>query len=87
MSRSTGGMSQVSGSSTGSRYGYSHDNYMKNRANYSMTDPEDKKERMKMLEEYTKDLVGSFSDVLEDATPEEKTMLRTKLAKVVNSMQ
>ena len=76
-----------SGSTMGSRYGYSYDNYMKNRANYSTTDPEDKKERMKMMEEYTKDLVTSFSDVLEDATPEEKNALKMKLAKVVNSMQ
>ena len=72
---------------SGSRYGYSYDNYMRNRSNYSTTDPEDKKERMKMMEEYTKDLVTSFSDVLEDATPEEKNALKMKLAKVVNSMQ
>lgn len=79
--------SMTSGSSTGSRYGYSHDNYMRNRANYSTSDPEDKQERMKMMEDYTKDLVSSFSEVLEGATPEEKTMLRTKLTKVVNTMQ
>ena len=85
---SSGGRgSMTSGSSSGSRYGYSYDNYMKNRANYSTTDPEDKKERMKMMEEYTKDLVTSFSDVLEDATPEGKNALKMKLAKVVNSMQ
>lgn len=70
-----------------SRYGYSYDNYMRNRANYSTSDPEDKQERMKMLEEYTQDLVGSFSDIMQDATPEEKSVLRTKLAKVVNAMQ
>lgn len=60
---------------------------MRNRANYSTSDPEDKQERMKMLEEYTSDLVNSFSDVLRDATPEEKSTLKAKLAKVVNSMQ
>jgi len=84
---SRGMSSSMRPAASGSRYGYSHDNYMRNRANYSTSDPEDKQERMKMMEEYTKDLVGSFSEVLEDATPEEKTMLRTKLAKVVNSMQ
>ena len=71
----------------GSRYGYSHDNYMRNRANYSTSDPEDKQERMKMMEEYTKDLVGSFSEVLKGATPEERNMLKSKLANVVNTMQ
>ena len=83
MSRSGSG-SMSSGSS---RYGYSYDNYMRNRANYSMTDPEDKQERMKMLDDYTKDLVGSLSDVMQDVSPEEKAMLKNKLAKVVNSMQ
>lgn len=84
-SSSSGGGS--SSGSSGSRYGYSYDNYMRNRSNYSTTDPEDKQERMKMLEEYSKDLITSFSDVLQDATPEEKNMLRSKLTKVVSTMQ
>lgn len=82
---SSSGMPAMSSGS--SRYGYSHDNYMRNRANYSTSDPEDKQERMKMMEEYTKDLVGSFSEVLKGATPEERNMLKTKLANVVNTMQ
>lgn len=84
---SSGMPGMSSGSSMGSRYGYSHDNYMRNRANYSTSDPEDKQERMKMMEEYTKDLVGSFSEVLKGATPEERNMLKSKLANVVNTMQ
>lgn len=84
---SSSGRGGSSSGSSGSRYGYSYDNYMRNRSNYSTTDPEDKKERMRMMEEYTKDLVTSFSEVLEDATPEEKNALKMKLAKVVNSMQ
>lgn len=98
MSYSSGGGSRSSGSSSSgsgsggsgggsSRYGYSYDNYMRNRSNYSTTDPEDKQERMKMLDDYTKDLMGSISDVMQDVSPEEKAMLKTKLAKVVNSMQ
>lgn len=87
-SRSSGSSSSGSGSGGGSsRYGYSYDNYMRNRSNYSTTDPEDKQERMKMLDDYTKDLMGSISDVMQDVSPEEKAMLKTKLAKVVNSMQ
>jgi hypothetical protein len=75
------------GQSQSSRYGYSYDNYMEGRRNYSKTEPAHKQERMKMMEEYTKDLVESINQVMEDVSPEEKTMLRSKLAKVVNSMQ
>ena len=82
-----GGGSRGMSTSGTSRYGYSYDNYMRNRANYSTSDPEDKQERMKMLDEYTKDLVVSISDVMQDVTPEEKTMLKTKLSKLVNTMQ
>lgn len=84
---SSGNRGMTSGSANSSRYGYSYDNYMRNRANYSMSDPEDKQERMKMLETYSQDLVTSISDVMKDVSPEEKTMLRNKLAKVVNTMQ
>lgn len=80
-SQSSGGQSQSS------RYGYSYDNYMEGRRNYSKTEPAHKQERMKMMEEYTKDLVESINQVMEDVSPEEKTMLRSKLAKLVNSMQ
>lgn len=73
--------------SQSSRYGYSYDNYMEGRRKYSKTEPAHKQERMKMMEEYTKDLVESINQVMEDVSPEEKTMLRSKLAKVVNSMQ
>ena len=82
-----GGGSRGMTSNTGSRYGYSYDKYMQGRANYSKTDPEDKQERMKMLEDYTQDLVNSISNVMDDVSPEEKNMLRGKLAKVVNTMQ
>lgn len=75
------------GQSQSSRYGYSYDNYMEGRRNYSKTEPAHKQERMKMMEEYTKDLMESISQVMEDVSPEEKTMLRSKLTKLVNSMQ
>lgn len=75
------------GQSQSSRYGYSYDNYMEGRRNYSKTEPAHKQERMKMMEDYTKDLMESINKVMEDVSPEEKTMLRSKLAKLVNSMQ
>lgn len=73
--------------SQSSRYGYSYDNYMEGRRNFSKTEPAQKQERVKMMEEYSKDLVESVSKVMEDVSPEEKSMLRSKLAKLVNSMQ
>ena len=73
-------------SNPGSRYGYSYDNYMRNRRNYSSTDPEDKQERMKMMQEYSNDLVGSLSKVMEDVSPEEKQMLKSNLNKIMSAM-
>lgn len=70
-----------------SRYGSSYDKYMNNRKHYSKADPAHKQERVKMMEEYTKDLVDSVSKVMEDVSQEEKAMLRSKLTKLVNSMQ
>lgn len=74
-------------STSGSRYGYSYDKYMHDRANYSTTDPEDRQERMKMMEDYTQDLMASISDVMQDVSPEEKSVLRNKLNKLVSTMQ
>lgn len=82
-----GGSRGMSSNQGSSRYGYSYDKYMNNRANYSMNDPEDKQERMKMLEEYTQDLVSSVSTAMKDVSPEEKNMLKNKLTKLVNTMQ
>ena len=81
-----GGGSRGMSSSSGSRYGYSYDNYMRNRRNYSSTDPEDKQERMKMMQEYSNDLVGSISKVMEDVSPEEKQMLKNNLNKIMSAM-
>lgn len=83
-----GGGSRGSSNSqpSNSRYGYSYDNYMRNRRNYSSTDPEDKQERMKMMQEYSNDLVGSLSKVMEDVSPEEKQMLKNNLNKIMSAM-
>lgn len=86
MNYNGGGSRGQSGGSSSSRYGYSYDNYMNNRANYSMSDPEDKKERIRMMDEYTKDLMSSISDVMQDVSPEEKMMLKSKLTKVMSTM-
>lgn len=81
-----GGSRGMSSNNNSSRYGYSYDRYMSNRRNYSKTDPEDKQERMKMMQEYSNDLVGSISKIMEDVSPEEKQMLKNNLTKVMNNM-
>lgn len=78
---------QMNNDMQSSRYGSSYDKYMNNRKHYSKADPAHKQERIKMMEEYTKDLVDSVSKVMEDVSQEEKAMLRSKLTKLVNSMQ
>lgn len=70
-----------------SRYGKSYDDYMEGRKHYSTSDATQKQERIKMLDEYTKDLTQSINKIMEDVSPEEKSMLRSKLAKLVNAMQ
>ena len=40
-----------------------------------------------MLDEYTKDLTQSINKILEDVSQEEKSMLRSKLTKLVTAMQ
>ena len=78
---------QMNNDMQSSRYGSSYDKYMENRKHYSKADPNHKQERIKMMEEYTKDLVDSVSKVMEDVSQEEKAMLRSKLTKLVNSIQ
>lgn len=70
-----------------SRYGKSYDDYMEGRKHYSISDASQKQERMKMLDEYTKDLTQSINKILEDVSQEEKSMLRSKLTKLVTAMQ
>ena len=70
-----------------SKYGKSYDEYMEGRKHYSISDASQKQERMKMLDEYTKDLTQSINKILEDVSQEEKSMLRSKLTKLVTAMQ
>lgn len=64
---------------------YKH--YMDTIKKYPVSDMEHKQERMQAMEEYTKDLHKSMSDLLEDISPEEKQMLRQKLLKIAGTMQ
>lgn len=87
MSYSNGAYGGGTRGMSSSRYGYSYDKYMHDRAHYSTTDPEDRQERMKMMEDYTQDLMSSISDIMEDVSPEEKAVLKNRLNKLVSTMQ
>ena len=69
---------------TSSRYGYSHDEYMKEKQMHSGQDEMSKKKRMDKLEEYMDDLGVMAKDMVRDMSPEEKQMWKAKLNKLIN---
>lgn len=73
-----------SGSRSNSRYGYSHDEYMQKRKMYSKDDPEQKKKRTEMLDEYMDDLTDMAKEMVSDMSPEEKQMWKVKLNRLIN---
>lgn len=62
----------------GSRYGYSHDEYMESKKNAT---PEQRKE---LLDDYLDEMYEMAKEMVEDMTPEEKAMWKQKLTRVVN---
>ena len=72
------------GSSTNSRYGYSHDEYMEKRSEYPMTDPEGAKHRKQLLNDYMDDLFDMAKEMVQDMSPEEKQMWKAKLTQITN---
>lgn len=68
------------------RYGYSYDEYMEKRKNLSHTDPNQRHERVKLMEEESTEIMDMISDILEDVSAEEKTVLKNKLMKIIQGM-
>lgn len=67
-----------------SRYGYSYDEYMRKRDMYSKDDPEQKRKRTEMLNEYMDDLGDMAKEMVADMSPEEKQAWKIKLNKLLN---
>lgn len=67
-----------------SRYGYSHDEYMDKRKDYPMTDPESAKQRKQLLNDYMDDMYDMAKEMIQDMSPEEKQMWKSKLAQISN---
>lgn len=73
-----------SGMNMGSRYGYSHDEFMANKSMHKSNNPEDIKKRADMLEDHMDDLYDMFKEEVKDLTPEEKQLWKTKLNRIIN---
>ena len=69
---------------SGSRFGYSHDEYMQKRSEYPMTDPEGAKHRKQLLNDYMDDLFDMAKEMVQDMSPEEKQMWKAKLTQITN---
>lgn len=80
----SGGSTQVNPQGRPSRYGFSHDKYMKERKMYNSNTPEDKEKRAELLDDYMEDLYDSAKEMVTGMTPEEKQMWKTKINKIVN---
>lgn len=86
-SNTSGGSMNTSATRRGmgsSRYGYSHDKYMNEKQNYSMTDPEDAEKRRHLLSERLDDLYAMAKEEVMDMSPEEKAMWKTNISKLMN---
>lgn len=71
-------------SDRGSRFGYSHDEYVSKRSDYPMTDPEGAKHRKQLLNDYMDDLYDMAKEMVQDMSPEEKQMWKAKLTQITN---
>lgn len=61
------------------RSGMSRRTYMETKEMHKANTPEDKQAKMRELEKYMKELSEDLTEMIADATNEEKTMLKTKL--------
>lgn len=61
------------------RSGQSRRTYMETKEMHKSNTPQDKQEKMKSLESYMKELAEDVTEMVEDASNEEKTMLKAKL--------
>lgn len=69
-----------SGNRGSSRYGFSHDEYMEKKSSMQANDPK----RTKMIEEHMDDLYNMFKEEVQDMSPEEKQLWKTKLNRIIN---
>lgn len=64
---------------TESRYDRARRNYTDSKQMHNSNSPEDKQANMKELEKYMQELSADMTEMIENASPEEKTLLKNKL--------
>ena len=69
------------------RSGMMRKSYMETKEMHKDNSPESKQMKMKELEKYTKELAEDVTEMIGDASPEEKSMLKQKLSALVQKIQ
>lgn len=69
------------------RSGQSRRTYMETKEMHRSNTPEDKQQKMKELEKYMGELSGDITEMISDASNEEKTMLKSKLQTLAQKIQ
>lgn len=67
--------------------GMSRRTYLETKDMHKGNTPADKQAKMAELEKYTKELAEDVTEMISDATPEERTMIRTKLQALAQKIQ
>lgn len=95
---STGGMSNYGGTrgydyGTGiapqyneSRLDKARRYYTETKMNHNSNSQDDKNAKLQSLEEYSKELVSDITDLIKDASPEEKAAMKTRLATLASKI-
>lgn len=80
-------MSSDSGSSMESRYDMAKRNYTESKELHRGNTTEDKEHKMKELEKYMREIGSDIAEVISDASPEEKALLKQKLQVIMQKIQ
>lgn len=72
------------GETSSSRYGYTHDAYMKEKQMHPGQSDQEKKMRMHKLNEHLEDLEEMAKETISGMSPEEKQAWKVKLNKIIN---
>lgn len=69
------------------RSGSARRGYMESKEMHKGNSPDDKKEKMKELEHYMQELGTDLTEMIGDASPEEKNLLKTKMQTLITKIQ
>lgn len=80
-------MSSDSGSHMESRYDMAKRSYTESKELHRGNTAEDKEHKMKELEKYMREIGSDIAEVISDASPEEKTLLKQKMQVIMQKIQ